>query len=124
MIQGEVNLLLQPIVSLEAQDPRGEYHMIHAKLDTGFNGEIGLPRKLFDVLATGPVALQSVTLADGIIRSVRSATVKIKLGSDEINASAFDFGNSNNPLIGMELLIGSAIYIDVVPRGEVRIEQS
>ncbi len=44
MIVGEVNLNLQPIVTLDIQNASGDFLSFEAKLDTGFKGDIALPQ--------------------------------------------------------------------------------
>ena len=43
MIRGRVNVDLQLVVGLELRTKSGEFERFNLKLDTGFNGELGLP---------------------------------------------------------------------------------
>ena len=92
-----------------------------AKLDTAFNGEIGLPRSDFERLDKSSTSTRNVALADGTVASVQSCSATVRLGSDWQEASILDFGESQQPLIGMEILLGRSVYIEARPYGKIRI---
>lgn len=65
MIQGVVNAAYEPVVTLEAQEPRGQVRDIEAVVDTGFNGYLTLPPGLVTDLGLLLVGTGSGVLADG-----------------------------------------------------------
>ena len=122
MITGQFQPDLRCLVEVEIMDASGAFRPVHAKLDTGFDGDIALPNSDFQTLDTSSTGTKSVSLADGTVRSVTSCIAKVRLGEIEHDATILNFGDSNQPLIGMEILLGYSIHIDVLPFGDIRIE--
>ena len=61
MIRGRVNADLQPFVSLQLRTKSGEFERFEFKLDTGFNGELGLSSSTLERLKKSFVAeLQAI----------------------------------------------------------------
>ena len=47
----------------------------------------------------------------------------MRLGETEHDATILNFADANQPLIGMEILLGYSIHIDALPFGDIRIER-
>lgn len=99
------------------------FRVIHAKLDTAFTGEIALPSSDFESLGISNDDDQIVNLADGSQRLVPSCTATVRLEEREVSAKILNLLNANQPLIGMEILLGYSIHIDALPFGDIRIER-
>lgn len=89
-------------------------------IDTGFTGKLMLPGDLIDRLGLPQVGELPITLGDG-----QTADVKMYLaivlwhGEERIVQTLRTDGK---PLIGMSLLYGNRLTLDVVIDGEVTIE--
>lgn len=93
---------------------------IEVVIDTGFTGELTLPGDLIDRLGLPQVGDLPVILGDG-----NEVDVDLYLGivlwqGEERIAEVFR--TDGKPLIGMPLLYGNRLILDVVTDGEVTIE--
>ncbi len=98
---------------------------IEAVVDTGFDGELTLPRGLIRRLGYPYVGFTRGTLADG--SAVRFDYHEGRLlwhGGEERAVVVLATGEAGDPLVGMALLRGSRLTIDAVPGGVVRVEES
>jgi clan AA aspartic protease len=120
MMTGTVTAGLQATLDLEVLGSPGASHKIEAVIDTGFDGELLLPRTLIAALALTRQGTIHAKLADGtrvvldyyepfIVWHGRPRTVKV-----------LDLGSV--ALVGMELLQGNRLTIDAAPGGAVIIE--
>lgn len=118
---GIVNAELEPLFRLSVCDTGGQPHGVDAVIDTGFNGFLTLPPALIAVLGLPWLCRQQGQLADGSLLTldVYVATVEWhgQVRSVEVE------GANAQPLLGMALLQGSALRIQVIPGGEVIIAQ-
>ena len=122
MIGGYVNRDLEPVVPIEIEDSTGSFQSYDVVLDTGFTGELMLPRQAIERLG-----LTYRGEVDGWTSAV----------GEETSFSAYDgvviwhgqtrkvviLENNREPLLGTSLLSGSKIYIDMKSGGEVQIEE-
>ena len=122
MITGQFQPDLRCLVEVEIMDSRGAYQLMHAKLDTGFDGDIALPNYDFDALYTFSDDTKWVALADGTERPMPARISHVRLGDAEHEATILNFGDAKQPLIGMQILMGYSINIIAKPFGEIRIE--
>lgn len=90
-------------------------------LDTGFNGEIVLPRPIAEGLGLRRVASGPGILADGTSRSIEVFSVEVEWDGEWRYALVSVIGDE--PMIGMRLLLGYELRIQVAPGGDVRIER-
>ena len=120
MLTGRVSDELQAWVAIEILPLNGQPRRIEAVLDTGFNGQIALPAAIIRrlelpediripaVTATGDrVSLKTyhgTVLWDGQPRSVRVVEA------------------DGEPLLGMELLLGNRVSLEVRGGGPVTID--
>ncbi len=103
-------------------DGEGVYQVMHAKIDTGFDGDVALPNYDFDALFTTSRDTKWVALADGTVRPMPARISHVRLGETEHEATILNFGDAKQPLIGMQILMGYSINIIAKPFGEIRIE--
>ena len=121
MIQGTVNAGKQAIITLQIVDQTGLLVDVEALVDTGFSGYPTLPPDLITVLQLPFDRTDSFTLGNNsVVRfDVHTATV-VWDGQERIIGVLWSDGT---PLVGMSLLEGYHLFMDVVPGGQVRIEQ-
>lgn len=118
MINGSVNSKLEAVVRLSVRGPEREVET-EAIVDTGFNGALSLPLKLIAELGLRLRMQSPGVLADGSKKffDIYEALVlwngrllRIPVGCVE-----------NAPLMGMSLLHGSELAIQIREGGEVAI---
>jgi clan AA aspartic protease len=97
---------------------------IEAVVDTGFDGELTLPRGLVRRLGYPYVGFTRGTLANGsTVRFDYHEGLLLWHGGEERAVVVLAAGEAGNPLVGMTLLRGSRLTIDAVPGGAVRVER-
>jgi len=121
MIQGRVNELREAILPLVVGNASGQRQVINAVVDTGFNGFLTLPAIVITALGLSWTASDIVTLGDGreAIFDLYAVTVIWDGQYREIDVAE----SATEPLVGMALLQGYRLQIDVVEGGIVRIEK-
>ena len=121
MIRGTIRNR-EAIIELEVSGPNQASHRIEAVIDTGFNGSLTLPSQLVTALQLPFAGHRRGTLADGsVIRlDVSLATVVWHGRQKDVLISQA----AGAPLIGMSLLEGSRLTMDVVNGGDLTIEES
>jgi len=93
---------------------------IEVLIDTGFTGELTLPSDLIERLGLPRIGELPITLGDGQIVDVEMyLTIVLWHGEERIVQALCTDGK---PLIGMSLLYGNRLTLDVVTDGEVSIE--
>jgi len=119
MIIGAVNAALEAIIPLSVQEAAGTAHLMDAVIDTGFNGSLTLAPTLVAALGLSWLCRQQGQLADGSIQAfdVYTATVMWDGQPRTVEVEAAD----GDPLVGMELLEGRDLRIQVVPGGPVTV---
>ncbi|HMC66077.1 MAG TPA: clan AA aspartic protease [Gemmataceae bacterium] len=119
MIIGAVNAALEAIIPLSVQEAAGTAHPMDAVIDTGFNGSLTLAPTLVAALGLSWLCRQQGQLADGSIQAfdVYTATVIWDGQPRTVEVEAAD----GDPLVGMELLEGHDLRIQVVPGGPVTV---
>ena len=119
MITGQVTVYREAIISLSVQGPEGQSREIDAVIDTGFNGFLTLPPSLVQELGLAWRRRGRAMLADGSdsLFDIYEATVTWDGRPRRI---AVD-GVNSDPLIGMSLLYGYELTVQVVDGGRVVI---
>ncbi|HVS34405.1 MAG TPA: clan AA aspartic protease [Gemmataceae bacterium] len=119
MMTGIVNADLEPLLRLTIRDAGGQPHDVEVVIDTGFNGFLTLPPALIAALGLPWLCRQQGQLADGSVLpfDVYVATVDWDGQPRSVEVEAADA----QPLLGMALLQGSELRIEVVPGGPVTI---
>ncbi|MFQ5760439.1 MAG: clan AA aspartic protease [Acidiferrobacterales bacterium] len=119
MIVGTVNNFREAVIGLIVHGSGGQNQQIEAVVDTGFNGSLSLPPALIDLLGFPFRRRGRAVLADGseIIFDIYEATV---IWDEQPCRVAVDEADTD-PLVGMGLLYGYELTVEVVNGGSVVI---
>jgi clan AA aspartic protease len=94
---------------------------VRAVIDTGFTGFLTLPSATIQSLSLLLFGSREVVLADGSVSSLDVYRAEI-LWHDEARPVSV-LQSEGGPLIGMSLLRGSSLRMDIMPGGSVKIEE-
>ena len=121
MIIGVVNAQTEATIRLPVRAANGREQEIEAILDTGFNGSLTLPLPLIATLGLWWRTRGMVMLANGAedFCDIYSATVIWDGTPRNILVEAAD----TDPLIGIALLYGHDLHMQVIEGGSVLIER-
>lgn len=119
MITGIVDADLEPLILLHVREAGGQPQGVEAVIDTGFNGFLTLPPALIASLGLPWLCRQQGQLADGSVLAfeVYMATVDWNGQPRSVEVEAAEA----QPLLGMALMQGLELRIQVVPGGSVTI---
>jgi clan AA aspartic protease len=106
-----------PILLLAAD---GQFREFEAVLDTGFSDYLALPPNLVTDLQLPYYGEAEYELGDG--RIVRFTLHTVTILWDGANQEVHVLATEGGVLVGMRMLYGHQVYLDVVDGGEVRIE--
>ena len=120
MIEGVVNANLEAVVTPPLQDPPGRTREFEAVVDTGFNGYLTLPTLLMEDLELPVVGDGEAVLADGSEAVFDVYGVTVHWDGQPIYVETGAVGV--DPLVGMALLDGHNLNIDVENGGRVLIQ--
>jgi clan AA aspartic protease len=120
MILGVVNIRREATIRLPVRDTTGREHEIEAILDTGFNGSLTLPPAIVNTLGLPWRTRSLVMLANGAeeLCDIYAATVIWEGRLRDILVEEAE----TDPLVGMALLYGHDVRMQVVEGGNVVIE--
>ena len=120
MIEGVVNAAREAVVTLSLRGPAGQARDIRAVVDTGYSGFLTLPTTLVAELGLPFANLGWARLAndDEVTYDVHHATVLWDGQPRQIRADV----TGSTPLLGMRLLAGHDLSIEVERGGRVLIE--
>ena len=119
MITGKIVDNQEATIELEIVDAN-DTEKVEAIIDTGFTGELILPGDLIDRLGLPQIGELPITLGDG-----NEIEVGLYLGMvlwHGENRIVQVLRTGGKPLIGMSLLYGNRLTVDVITDGEVTIE--
>ena len=119
MITGHVTAYREAVISLNVRGPRNQEREIEAVVDTGFNGFLTLPASLIKELDLVWRRRGRAVLADGS-DSVFDIYEAIVRWNNRPRRIAVDEAECD-PLVGMSLLYGCELTVQVVDRGLVSI---
>ncbi len=121
MVLGVVNARLEPIVVLSLIGESGRTREIEAVIDTGFDDFLFLPSEMVSDLRLKFAYATPLVLADGTMgkSDVFRVTVMWDGRAREVRAIA----SNGMALIGMGMLEGHRLLVDVVEGGRVAIEE-
>jgi len=121
MIAGSVNQEREAIVRLVIVGPLGREREVEAIVDTGYTGFLTLPSEMASDLGLPFLMRRSAVLADGseALFNIHEATVDWAGGR---RRALIDISESD-PLLGMELLHGHELTIQVIAGGIVALRQ-
>jgi clan AA aspartic protease len=120
MIEGTVTPEGRAIIRLPVQGPGGHSLSAHAAVDTAFNGFLALPAESIRRLRLPRLASKETTLADGSVTMVNAFRAIVRWHGQRREVPALEVRGGG--LVGMSLLRGSRLTVDVVVNGSVRIE--
>ena len=120
MIEGAVNAAYEAVVRLTVQGPAGTVREIEAVIDTGFNGFLTLPPELVGELSLTLEGIGRATLGDGSEVTFPFYDVGV-LWDGQVRYGLADAA-ATTPLVGMSLLRGYELHIDIEPGGRVVVE--
>ena len=111
----------EAVVELEVAGGAQAFRRIAAVIDTGYNGSLTLPVDVVSALQLAFAGHRRAQLADGsvIIMEVYQALVFWHGKPQDVLVSQ----STGAPLLGMSLLSGSRLTLDVVKDGDVVIDE-
>ncbi|MDE0320378.1 MAG: hypothetical protein OXH86_09370 [Acidimicrobiaceae bacterium] len=120
MIEGTVNSALEAVVTVAVTGTAERRRWVTAVIDTGYSGDITLPSAIVSGLDLASVGGTRVKLADGA--EARLATYVATVDWSESERGVLVHETETTPLIGMALLKGHRLQVDIEHGGSVRIE--
>jgi clan AA aspartic protease len=119
MIQGIVNARHEAVVRLRVRGPAGAESDVEAIVDSGFSASLTLPMAIVTALGLVRLSGSAAVLADGSVRQfdIFAAEVLWHGTWQAVLVSAV----GNESLMGMRLLAGHKLLIEVVQGGSVEI---
>ena len=109
----------EPLVTLSVEGYQGSVSL-RAVIDTGFSGFLALPQSTIQQCGFNQIDIQNVVLADGSARRVTVYEAIVTWDDDLRTVPAY--GVSGGALVGMKMLRGNILTIEVEAGGEVTIE--
>jgi clan AA aspartic protease len=119
MIQGVVNARREAVVRLRLRGPGGVESDVDPIIDSGFTASLTLPATTVIALDLARQSCSSAVLADGSVRQFDIFAADVAWGGTWRAVLVSAFGNES--LLGMRLLAGHKLVIEVVPGGLVEI---
>ena len=119
MLKGVVNARHEAIVRLRVRGPGGVETDVDAIVDSGYTASLTLPTSKVTTLGLVRMSGGSGVLADGTIRQFDIFSAEVAWDSTWRPVLLSAVGNE--ALLGMHLLAGHKLTIDVVPGGLVEI---
>ena len=118
MIIGKIKADREAVIELEVVS-LAQRVKIEAVIDTGFTGFLMLPSDLINRLNLPLIGKRNVLLADG--NSVPLNLYRVKVIWHSVERVVYVLQSDTESLVGMSLLHGSRLTLDVVPDGDVTI---
>ena len=122
MITGSVSQDLEALIAVNVEDGNGASHSLEVVVDTGFTGYLVLPQAVIRRLGLRFSGRRSVILASGEQSTVDAYAGIVSWHGRRRNVIALE--SSSESLIGMSLLSGSRVTLDVWADGSVLIEDA
>jgi clan AA aspartic protease len=120
MMIGSVNSLHEAVLRLIVQGPKGEQE-VEAVIDTGFDGSLTLPSELVTALGLPFQSRGMVLLGDGS-RSTFDAHEGMVLWNGRSRRILVEVADTE-PLLGMRLMLGNELKIEIVEGGDVSLRE-
>jgi clan AA aspartic protease len=120
VIRGQVQATREAVISLPLHAPGGGTRDLDVVIDTGFSGYLTLPPDTIATLQLPFYGTADYQLADGsaVQFPIHTATVVWDGHDRDVYVLASDGG----ALVGIQMLYGHRLYVDVIDGGEVTIE--
>lgn len=119
MIRGAVNAHHEAVVRLRVRGPGGVESDVDVIVDSGFTSSLTLPAATITALGLTRQTGGTAVLADGSVRQFDICAAEVEWGRTWRAVLVYELGNE--PLLGMHLLAGHKVVLDVVPGGLVEI---
>ena len=119
MIGGIVNARYEAIVRLRVRGPGGVEADVDAIVDSGFTSSLTLPAATVTALGLVRQSGATAVLADGSIRQFEVYAAEVEWGG--VWRTVLVSAVGSEPLLGMRLMAGHVLNIEVVPGGMVKI---
>lgn len=119
MIRGTVSARHEAVVRFRVRGPSGSESDVDAIVDSGFTASLALPMTMVSALGLARQSGGTAVLADGSIRQFDIYAAEIAWGGTWRAVLVSAVGNES--LLGMRLLAGHKLVVEVVPGGVVEI---
>ena len=119
MIEGRINDRYEPVVTISLTAPKGETREVDAVVNTGFNGFLVLPPELVEEMEMPFLHYSRSFLADDREMTLQTHQATINWNGDARRVRAIASGSA--ALVGMQLLEGHRLEMDIRPGGTVQI---
>ncbi|HEX3148899.1 MAG TPA: hypothetical protein VHR66_12530 [Gemmataceae bacterium] len=119
MMQGSVNARLEAKFRLTLIGPTGIRQDVDAVIDTGFTGSLTMPTPVIAALALVRRSSGTATLGDGSTCNYDNFAAEVEWGGIARGVVVSAIGNE--VLIGMTLLTGHRLIVDVEDAGSVEV---
>ena len=120
MIEGVVNAALEATVILIVIGSSGQPREIEAVVDTGFSEFLTLSPELIAELQLEYSGVDYLVLANGSVENFEVFNATVAWDGQTRHIEAYAVGST--PLIGMRLLHGHSLYVEVVEGGRVVVQ--
>ncbi len=120
MIEGTVNSALEAVVTLGVVGTAERSRGVAAVIDTGYSGDVTLPSDVVNSLALAQVGSTRARLADGEEAELATYVASVDWSRNKRGVAVH--AAESLPLIGMRLLEGHRLRVDVEHGGNVLIE--
>ena len=120
MMTGAVTSRLEAVLNVHVLGPDGRSETLPAVIDTGFSGFITLPPELIAQMGLTFAGPDRFVLADGNEALFRAFGVTVVWNGQPRRVLAHEA--NTDALIGMALLHGSRLTMDIVENGPLRLE--
>jgi len=120
MLTGRVTSEKEAVVQIRVLGPAGQTALVEAAIDTGYDGFLTLPAPLIRDLSLPFAGTERVMLADG-----KEVSMDLYVGAvvwEEESSEVLVLGSEGGVLLGMSMLVGSRMTLDVEEDGVVTIE--
>ncbi|WP_428117862.1 clan AA aspartic protease [Candidatus Poriferisodalis sp.] len=120
MIEGTVNTGLEAIITLAVSGTAERSSRVDALIDTGYGGDITLPSDVVNDLGLMRVGSTKLMLANGNEEVFDTFVASVDWSGSERGVAVHE--TESVPLIGMQMLEGQRLQVDVERDGRVLIE--
>jgi clan AA aspartic protease len=110
----------EAVVEIEIANFQGDSRRISVIVDTGYNGDLTLPRSVIAFMNLPSAGLRRARLADGGETVLQSFAAVLTWHGASLRVIATQ--TAGKSLLGMALLSACRLTIDVVDGGQVKIE--
>lgn len=117
--RGAVSSGREAILPLRVRGPAGDERQVPFVVDTGFTGKLTLSMDIIEALNLSRRAAGRAFLADGSMRRFESFNAEIYWGGAWMGVIVSALGEV--PLLGMGLLEGRGLWVEVFPGGAVEV---